>query len=61
MDDGNTYKQLFDVIDHMNVMNPYNESNYEYVNKITYGEYLGRNHTGQNSIDNIIAKIPYTY
>ncbi len=59
MDDGNTYKKLFDEIDHMMVMNPYNESNYNYVTKINYGQYLDRSHVGQLAIDKIVEKIPF--
>jgi hypothetical protein len=59
MYDGVTYRKLFDDINHMRLLNPYNESNYEYVSRISYSTYLTRQHTNPVLVDSAIAKIPF--
>lgn len=59
MYDGKTYRKLYDEINHMRLLNPYNESNYEYVSKISFNSYKERNHTNPVLINDIINKIPF--
>lgn len=59
MYDGKTYRRLFDEINYMMLLNPYNESNYEFVSKISYNSYVDRNHVNPTIILNIIDKIPF--
>lgn len=59
MVDGGIYKKLYDEIDHMILLNPYNESNYKYVSKINFSQYNILPHTSQINIYDKIEKIPF--
>lgn len=59
MYDGKTYKKLFDEINQMRIINPYNEPNYEFISKISYASYKDRNHTNSVLITNMVNKIPF--
>jgi len=59
MYDGKTYRKLYDDIDYMRLINPYNETNYAYISKITYDMYKTKEHTSPILIDGIINKIPF--
>lgn len=59
MYDGKTYRKTYDDINNMKILNPYNESNYDYVSKITYGMYKERTHTNAAIILDTIKKIPF--
>ena len=43
----------------MKIINPYNESNYEIISKMTYGMYKERNHISDNIILNKVNKIAF--
>lgn len=59
MADGNTYRKLYDEVDHLILMNPYNESNYEFVSKINYQQYMDKNHVNQELVFAMVDKIPF--
>ena len=59
MYDGETYKKNYDEINFMKIINPYNESNYEIISKMTYGMYKERNHISDNIILNKVNKIAF--
>jgi len=59
MYDGKTYKKLYDDINQLRLLNPYNESNYEYVSKISYSDYKVRNHINPALIISAVNKIPF--
>jgi hypothetical protein len=59
MYDGKTYRKLYDEINHMKLLNPYNESNYEMVSKISYESYKERNHTNPALVQDTVGKIPF--
>lgn len=59
MDDGKTYKKMYDDVDCVRLMNPYNESNYNFVSKISYEQYNNRNHVSSTLIDSQIQKVPF--
>jgi len=59
MSNGKPYKKLFDETNQMVLMNPYNETNTQYISKITYSQYKERPHTRAILIDEMVKKIPF--
>ncbi len=59
MDSGKVYRKLYDEKNQMVLMNPYNEPNVEYVNRVSFSQYEERPHTRETLIKSKIEKIPF--
>lgn len=59
MYDGRVFKKLYDEFNQMVILNPYDETNLQFVSKINYSQYLERNHVRDTIIDDTLKKIPF--
>lgn len=59
MSNGSVYKRLFNSTNTVVLMNPYNETRVDYINKITFEQYELKTHTRESKIQTIIDASPY--
>ena len=59
MYDGKVYKRLFDNVEYMQLLNPYNETTNTYISKISYGDLDNRNHVRESLVKEMVEKIPF--
>jgi hypothetical protein len=59
MFDNKVYKRLFDVVEYMQISNPYNETNNSFVSKITYEQLQDRTHVRETMIIDMVEKLPF--
>jgi len=59
MFDGITYRKLYDDINYLRILNPYNESGYEFVSRISVSTFNSRNHTNPTIITEKIKQVQF--
>lgn len=59
MSNGAVYKKLFNTTKSVVLMNPYNETRVDYINKMSHEQYEVREHTRETKIQTIINSAPY--
>lgn len=59
MYDGKVYKKLFNYVEYMQILNPYNETNNIHISKISYEQLEQREHVRDMLVKKLVEKIPF--
>lgn len=59
MFDNGIYRPLYDDVNQYRLINPYNETHYSFVSKLTYPQYTERTHASKQVIDGILGKVGF--